>query len=365
MYHVSPLAAVALFACSGLALAQIHPSHQVIVATNTSPTTGVLSVVETASPWPATPAAAPASHDSIARVFDGALYVLGRTDRTVTVRSLPELKELQHFSIDRTGAPRDLVLVTPTMALVSDHDRAHLWWLDLTTGDLTVGQDLSAYADGDGLPDVEMLEIVGGRVYAQLQRYDRNTFTEHGAKLAVLAPGFSPVPPVILENVIDLQGLRPSYRMQANAAGDKLWLSTPGVDNDWGGYVPTGIEEVDLTTGQSLGFVMTEFQFSADIGPFVMIDDDKGFAIAHTSIVASTHLRAFRRSVGQLAELHVSITGRLDTIAYDAVRRQVIYPVPEAGATSGGVLFFDTDNDVLLSTLRPVGGNPFDIVVVQ
>lgn len=364
--HASLRSLAAALLLTGPALAQIHPSHQVIVATNTSMSTGALSVVETATPWPVSPLAAPASHDSVVRAFNGFLYVLGRTDHTVVVRTLPKLKLVQSFSIPQVLAPRDLVMVTPTMALISDHDSANLWWLDTTTGAVTVGQDLSAYADPDRLPDVAMMEVVNGSVYVQMQRYDRtNHFAEHGAKLAVLAPGFSPTPPVILAYDIDLQGLRPDYRMQANAAGTKLWISTPGVNDDWGGWVPTGIEEVDLNTWQSLGFVVTEFQFGADLGPFVMVSDDKGFAIAHTSIVASTHLRVFDRNVGQLAELHVSIDGRLDSIAFDSVRRQIVYPVPQSASASGGVLFFDADNDVQLSPLRPVGGTPFDLFVVQ
>lgn len=357
------LTALALLVCSQTAAAGIKPSHQVIVATNTSRSTGTLSVVMTPPPWPVTPAAAPAGHDSIVRVFNGKLYVLGRDDHTVVVRALPSLIQLQSFSVPEVITPRDIVMCTPTMALISDYDSAHLWWLDTSTGVVSVGQDLSMYADTDRLPDVQMMERVGDRVYVQMQRYDRNNFTEFGAKLAVLTPGFSPVPPVILAYDIDLRGLRPNYRMQVNAAGDKLWVSTPGVNDDWGGWAATGIEEVDLNTWQSLGFVMTEFQSGADFGPFVMVDEDKGFVIAHTSIVASTHLRVFDRYVGQIAELHVSINGRLDSIAFDKARRQVIYPVP--GMPGGGVLFFDADSNAQLSPLRPVGGDPFDIIVVQ
>lgn len=359
------LSAMTLAFLGQTAAAQIHPSHQVIIATNQGSNAGVLSVVETASPWPAIPGAARASHDSIVRVFNGQLYVLGRDTRTVSVHALPSLKLLQKFRIPCVAAPRDLAMVGSRMVLISDHDSAHLWWLDTKTGVCSIGQDLSAYADPDHLPDVAMMEVVGQRVYVQMQRYDRNAYVEYGAKLAVLAPGFNPNPPVILESVIDLQGLRPDYRMQLNAAGSKLWISTPGVDNDWGGFAPTGIEEVDLNTGQSLGFVITELQFGADLGPFVMIDDNKGFAIAHTSIVASTHLRVFDRMVGQIAELYVSINGRLDTIAYDRVRRQIICPVPQGGTPSGGVLFFDADNNQQLSSPIAVGGDPFDLIVVQ
>jgi len=364
MLQTPLLSALALAICCSAFAFQPAPSRNLFVATNLSSTTGAISVVDTAPPWAATPLAATASPDSIVHVFNGQLYVLGRHDRTVQVRALPGLGLIQQFSIPQVIAPRDLAMVGPTMALISDHDSAHVWWLDTATGVVSVGQDLSAYADADRLPDVSMMEVVGMRVYLQMQRYDRNAYTEHGAMLAVLAPGFNPNPPVILESVIELKGLRPEYRMQLSKGGDRLWVSCAGVDNDWGGWVPTGIEEVDLNAGRTMGFVLTEFQCGADLGPYVMVDDDKGFAIAHTSIVASTHLRVFRRGMGQLAELHVSINGRVDTIAFDDARRQVFYPVPDGGGIAGGVLVFDADTDVQLSPAPiGVGGNPFDMIV--
>jgi hypothetical protein len=364
MKHLPLLSTLTLTLCSQSLVAQSSQSDQIIIAANQSNGSGVLSVVQTAPPWPATPSAAKSSHDAIVRTFNGKLYVLGREAHTVRVHALPSLTLIAKFSIDHVLAPHDLVMVGDRMALISDYDSPHLWWLDTKTGDLTVGQDLSPYADADGLPDIAMMEVVGIRVYVQMQRFDRNTFTDYGAKLAVLAPGFSPIPPVILENVIDLSGVRPDYRMHVNDAGNRLFLSAPGVDNDWGGWVNTGIEEVDLNTGQSLGFVVTEFQFGADLGGFVMVDDNLGFAICHTSIFASTHLRAFRRNVGQLAELHTT-PGRLESIAYDRVRGQIVYPVVGSGFNAGGVLIFDAVTYQQLSSLIPVDGDPFDMIVVQ
>ena len=365
MQH-SPLLSVscALFSAH-LLVTECLPAQQLIVAANTGSSTGVLSTVATPPPWAVAPAVAPSGADTVVRAFGNRLLVLGRQNRTVELRLLPSLALARTYAIPQVSAPRDIVQVGSRMALITDHDAAHLWWLDLKTGALTVGQDLSAYADRDGSPDAMMMEVDGDRVYVQLQRYDRNNFVEHGAVLAILAPGFNPDPPVILLDTIALQGLRPDYRMQRNAAGNRLWISTPGVNDDWGGFAPTGIEEVDLNTSTSLGFMMTELQFGADLGPFVMVSDTKGFAVAHTSIVASTHLRVFDRYIGPPVELYVAISGRLDTIAFDAVRRQVFFPVPGVGVGSGSVLVFDADLNTQLSGLLAVGGNPFDMVVAQ
>lgn len=365
MHHNALLSMSCAAFCSHLFVTQCLPAQQLIVAGNLGSNSGVLSTVDTAPPWPVMPAVATTGADTVVRAFGDRLMVLGRQNRTVQWRQLPGMALARSYAIPQVSAPRDIVQVGPRMALITDHDAAHLWWLDLKTGALTVGQDLTPYADPDGSPDAMMMEVDGDRVYVQLQRYDRNNFVEYGAELAVLAPGFNPNPPVILLHTIDLQGLRPDYRMQRNAAGDRLWISTPGVDGDWGGFAPTGIEEVDLNTGTSLGFMMNELQFGADLGPFVMVNDHKGFAIAHTSIVASTHLRVFDRNVGQLAELHVSINGRLDTIAFAAKRRQIFYPVPGFALGTGGVLVFDADLNTQLSGLLGVGGDPFDMIVAQ
>lgn len=358
------LVSVLLLAASWLpASAQLQPSHQVIVAVNRGPNDGALAQIASAPPWRSS-VVDKLSRDSIVHEFNGRLYVLGIRDRVVEVRALPTLKLLQRFAIAAVGAPRDLVMAGSRMALISDHDRTHLWWLDTWTGEVTPGPNLSAYADHDGYPDVARMALVGQHVYVQMQRYDRNDgYTEYGAKLAVLGPAFNPMQPLVVEDVLALQGVRPDHRMQANSTQTKLWLSAPGVDNDWGN-LNRGVEEIDLLARVSLGFVVTEFQFGGDLGGFVMLDDDKGFAIVHTSIVASTHLRVFERSMGQLAEIHMSF-GRLEALDLDHVRRQVFYPEPVSGFSPGGVIVFDADSHARLSRLIDVGGDPVDIFVVQ
>ncbi len=362
-----PKSAIVLAIClsAGAAHAQIHPSHQVIATVESSWNQGALSYFESASPWPASPEVDKLSVNSIPHEFFGQLYVLECDERVVQVRELPSLKLLDALKISAVAAPRDLVMVGSRMALISDHDSDHLWWLDTWTGDLAQGPSLRDHADADGYPDVTRMALVGQDVYVQMQRYDRaNPNIEYGARLAVLGPAFNPLEPAVLVGSIDLQGFRPDHRMQANAAGDKLWLSAPGLNDDWGWY-DRGIEEVDLINGVSLGFVMTETHFGGDLGGFVMVDDNKGFAIVHTSIVASTHLRVFERNVGQLAELHVAF-GRLECIAHDRVRRQIFFPVPHGGPSApGGVLVFSADTHQQLSGLIELGGGPRELIVVQ
>lgn len=336
------------------------PTRHLIVASNPDAGGGALSRVETAAPWPVTSAGA-IGRDSVVHVFGGLVYVLGRADKTVQVRTLPGLALLQQFSIGEVGAPRDLAMVGSTTALISDHDGKNLWWLDTTTGTVKPGEDLGALSL-DGNPDATRMLVDGSRVYVQLQNYDRATNAEHGARIAVLAPGINPEPPVILESVIDLQGIRPDHPMRITKGG-RLQVSAPGVVGDWSSAMPKGIEEVDLAAGISLGFLLTEEDCGADLGPFAMVEDEYGFAIGHTSIGASTHLYAFERR-RQLAELHSTVTGIHDVIAFDATTRTVFYPVGAVLGSPGGVLAFHADTWAQLSASTiETAGAPFSMVV--
>jgi hypothetical protein len=362
----SPLFAIAVSILSAqvLAVPSLRLAEQLVAAVNQGSTKGALSALESAPPWQTRPELDALSRDSIVHEFHGDLYALGRADKVLEVRALPSLKLLATFDLRKIGAPRDVVVLHPGLGLVSDNDSAHLWWVDLVTGDVWPGPDLSAYSDADGLPEIERMHLAGQHVYVQMQRFDRNNYyTEYGAKLAVLGPAFNPQEPLVLEDVIDLQGVRPNYRMQVNAAGDRLWVSAPGVDNDWGEW-NRGLEEIDLNQRVSLGFVIAEEDFTADLSAFVMVDDDRGYAIVHTSIVASTHLRVFERGGSYINEIHMAF-GRLETIAFDPAQRQIFFPEPENGAFAGGVRIFDADGEYDLSGPIDLAGEPFDLIVAQ
>ncbi len=341
----------------------LRASSHLVVSVNHGAFDGALSLLDSAPPWSASPDAGAVGPDAVVHVFHGELYVLSRRDRVLEIFDPRSLKVLDTLDLGAVSAPRDVVIVRPGLGLISDNDSTHLWWIDTSKGDIWPGPDLSAHADPDGLPDIERMLLAGAHVYVQMQRFDRNDhFTEYGAKLAVLGPAANPSEPLALEDVIDLQGIRPNYRMQVSAAGDRLWVSAPGVDNDWG-YCDCGLEEVDLVHRVSLGLLLAEDDISADLSAFVMVDRDKGFAIVHTSIVASTHLRVFDRG-GGANEIHMAF-GRLETIAFDPLYRQIFFPEPDSGAFRGGVRIFDSDGDFELSGRIELGGAPFDMVVLR
>lgn len=343
---------------------------RVLVAVNHDGSEGSIAEVGLSAPWPVTQEAIKAGPNTIVRQFGNRLFTIDRARRSIDEFAAADLRHIATYHAGATVLPMDLVLLNSRTAMVSDYDGTHALWLDTLTGQFREGPDLGAYADGDTVPDMAMMERVGNRVYLQLQRYDRIRDIDCGALLAVFERvSINPASrePFRLAGVIALAGRRPTFKMQASVDGVRLWLSAPGGVNDGGD--DTGIEEVDLVAGRSTGFVIREGDgFGGDVGPFAMVSDDKGFAVVHTSIGASTHLRVFDRN-RQIAELHSSLLDWVDCLAFDDVTRQVFYPVPEGGGSSsrraGSILVFDADRDHQLSQLLPVGGEPHDITVVR
>lgn len=167
-----------------------------------------------------------------------------------------------------------------------------------------------------------------------------------------------------------LQGRNPSFKMLVDATDRTLYVSTPGDRNDFI-FGDTGVESVDLDQFTSQGFVISEDQLGADVSAFVVISTTKGYCIAHTDIVASSHLRVFEPFVGQIAELIVTLDNIVESLAYDAATSQLFFPDASLvsgvlAATSGGIRVFDTDTDRELTTgALGVGGFPLDMTIAR
>ncbi|MGE3173877.1 MAG: YncE family protein [Planctomycetota bacterium] len=357
----SSLSLAFLLVASPALTAQILAPARVIVSVNTSETSGSLALVDVAPPWNTTIGVAETGARTVVRSYFGRVYAVDPAG-CITVFDAATMAELQKFATPDGTTPIDIVVPHRDRAVVTDRSGTALLVLDLQRGVFTTGPDLRALADDDGNPDMARMLQVGNRIYVQVQRTDREGVSQ-GSLLAVL--GVYPNPAsrqvVWFDSVIQLNGRRPDHAMQADANGSRLWVSAPGVRRDDDSGV-TGIEEIDLTTGTSLGFVFSELVLTADLGGFVMVDDDRGFAIGHTTFFASTHLHVFHRRYGHGGELHAG-GGSMESLAFDATTRQVFYPRLDIG--DGCVQVWDADTAQPLSGLLPVGGVPFDLLVVR
>lgn len=354
-----------LLAIAGFARAAVEPHVYVLTKDSSG---GESDSLEILPPWTATQNVEPVSDDAVVRYFYGLHYVVNRSAGTIQVIDPDKFKTIRTISVGAASMPHDILVVAPDRAYVSRHDSALLHEIDPTSGVLRDSIDLGPLADEDGLPEMSMLALDGNHLFVQIQRIDRNvTFLP-------VRPSYLGVIDIRTNQVIDvdpethgvqgvaLTGTIPSFRMQVNHTGRRLFVSTPAQRLDVSG----GIEEVDLDTLQSLGFVYPEERAGIDLGGFVMFDLDRGYVIGHTDIVASSHLGFFHRDPGVpgQGEIHTSLYVHNDQLAYDAATEQVFYP--DATASPPGIHVFDTLTHTRLTDPAVATGRPpADLVVAR
>jgi hypothetical protein len=346
-----------------------------LIASISDEVNGALSSMDIDSPWNTSIEVAPAGPNAILREFYGQLYLVNRSQARIDLLDKETLLPIKTFATGSGTEPRDILVINKRLALITDYNGTNLLLLNLASGEIRPFIDLSFYSDEDGFPEMNMMERIGNKVYIQIQRWNRNNMnSSNNAYLAVINLEIRTSPTQLdyqsfsaqLLPGIALQGKKPDFKMQVNK--DRLYVAAPGDRLDHVGAT-TGIEEIDLQNEQSLGFFILEKGLGGDMGPFVIIDENNGYAVFHTSIVLSTHLAHFKR--GQtFGELHSTTEGWVDAIAYDKDTQQIFYAEPSApsGFTRhltkpGHVIVFDAKTATQLSNPIGLGGRPVDLLV--
>lgn len=322
---------------------------------------GRLSTTRLRAPWRVELGLGEHSAEARVRQFGDRLFVTDTGAGLLVVYDLPSFSVSRRIEFGKSVRPIDTLLLDADTALVTDDAQGVLWLVNIGTGTVSESLDLSSLADADGNPDLAMMESIDGRIYVQVQRLAGAAQPRHSDAplLAVLDVDAGTRERVALRGTIALQGDRPFFRMSANSANDRLWVSACGNIGDFGSE-RRGIEEVDLVQRISLGFIATEA--TSDVSAFVRVDDHTGYLVAHTNFPISTHLRRFRRGE-PTQEIHMSPNGPLMNIAYDPVTSRIFYPSSSANST--GVLVFEAATATQLAPLIDVGGSPFDLLVIR
>jgi hypothetical protein len=344
----------------------VSDSHVfVVTADSNSGSTDALDII---SPWTATQNVEQVSRDAFVRHFYGLHYVVNRSEGTIQIIDPATFNTIRTISVGSKSMPHDVLVVAPDQAYVSRYDSTLLYEINPVTGSLRDTIDLGVFADTDGLPEMSMMALDGNHLFVQIQRIARNN------SFISVSPSYLAVIDIRTNLLIDidpeipgmqgiiLTGSIPSFRMHVDKINRRLFVSTPGPRLDVSG----GIEEIDLDTMQSQGFVYSEAQAGVDLGGFVMISLNRGYVIGHTDIVASSHLGVFDRdsdAPGQ-GEIYTSLWVHNDHLAYDATSDQLFYP--DASAVPPGIHVFDTLTNTRL-TDHPVGTGslPVDLVVAH
>ena len=302
--------------------------------------------------------------DAAARYRDGRVYVLNRLGQdNVLVLDPEDLRTpIAQFSVGNGTNPIDIAFAGPSKAYVSRYGSAAVLIVDPRDGTELGEIDLSGFADGDGLPEMSQMAMIGSLLYVACQRLDRNA-------------GFEPVAPSLLavidtetDALVDMDAARggvQGWELSATnpnsliVVGEgQLFVSLTGSFGDLTG----GIEVLDIASGRTKGLLLTEEELGGDLTWMELVSSAKGFVVVSDENFMN-HIKPvdlFNGAVGPALEEHS--TGFTASLTVDGAR----LIVPDGGRfdspESAGLLIFDAHTDEFIEGPISVGLPPLRIV---
>ena len=221
--------------------------------------------------------------DAVIRVSGGMVFVVNRFlgDNVQRLDPAQGLRTRYQCSTGNASNPHDLIVVAPDKAYVTRYDRPELWVVDPSRADCDGFRrgviDLSAFADGDGLPEMDQMAVVDGRLFVAVQRLDRRRgFAPTGSSRLVVID----VATDTVVGQIVLFGSNPfgdSSGIVREPDTGRLVLATSGALYRVG---DGGLERVDPVTLQAEGrFFVEETTLGGNVLDFVLLSATKGYAI--------------------------------------------------------------------------------------
>ncbi len=233
--------------------------------------------------------------DAVARVHDGVVYVVNRLggDNIQAIDPAAGYATRWQCSVDNGSNPHDIAFAAPDKAYVTRYERATVLIVDPTTGPDCAGFvrgeiDLAAFADGDGLPEMDQAVVIGGRLFVTLQRLDRRNFFRPTER-SVLAVIDVATDAVVGEIV--LTGTNPfaeSAGLAPDPATGKIVLTEVG---EFGRADDGGVERVDPATLTAEGFFVTEADLGGNVSDVVIVDAHQAYAIVLDEVARSRLVR--------------------------------------------------------------------------
>ena len=244
-------------------------------------TTGSFSSFDTATRAAACDVA-PAHSDARVRAFGGRVYVVNRFGAdNVTVLDGTSHALVRQFSVGNGANPYDIAFVSATRAYVTRYESADLWVVNPSTGAHTGTVSLAAFADADGIPEMDRLQVVGPLLFVSLQRVDR-------------AAGFQPTDTSLVvvidtrtDTVVDCDPTRPGVQaivlphtnpvtpFVLDVPRSRLYLGCAG----FYGAADGGIVALDPVGLTAKGVVAREDSLGGDVLDVAWTDDARAFAI--------------------------------------------------------------------------------------
>ncbi|MEQ1834488.1 MAG: FlgD immunoglobulin-like domain containing protein [Candidatus Eisenbacteria bacterium] len=275
---VTPTLVLALLSLAG-AHAPAHAERAYVAGSDFG--SGELSGIDVPTRVPACDVA-PLSGDPRIRAFDGKIYVVNRGGPSnIQVHDGTTYGFVRQFSVGAGSNPYDIAFASATHAYVTRYESADLWVVNPATGTHTGTISLAAFADADGIPEMDHLQCVGPLLFVSLQRLDRNhsyALTAYSSVAVIdmrtdtvvdcdpVAPGVQP---------IVLARKNPVTAFAFDVPRSRLYLGCAGNY----GVADGAIEAIDAAGLTALGVVAPEDSLGGDVLDLAWRDDARAFAI--------------------------------------------------------------------------------------
>lgn len=301
---VLPLAAATRLLALLLAVAAATPSSAAPAKAfvfGTDFITGSLSAVDLPARTNHCDVASPGS-DAALRYYNGRLYVVNRFGGdNVQVVNPSTYGTVIQFSVGNGSNPHDIAFASPTKAYVTRYESPDLWIVNPQTGTFLGAIGLGAYADHDGIPEMDRMVAVGPLLFISLERIDRpgGFQPDDSALVAVVDMRADTLvdcdPALPGKQAIHLQLTNPVTTFQFDAATSRLLIGCAGAY----GALDGGIEWIDPVNLVSGGVAIAETELGGDVSDVVWVGPQKSYAII-ADLAANTSLVRWSSATGTL-----------------------------------------------------------------
>ena len=301
--------------------------------------------------------------DAAIRFYGGLIYVVNRygQDNIQVIDPGAGYTTLSQFSTGPGTNPQDIAFVSPSQAYVSLYERSYIQECNPATGALLDTISLSPFADGDHLPEMAHMTMVGNTLFVAIQRLDRlNGYVPSG-------PGLVAVVNTLTNTLIDVDPVAPGTQAIALTDSNPVtdFIQVPGTTELWIGCAGEfglndgGIEAIDAATLREVGVVSTEAQLGGDIGDAAWYSATHSYAIVSDASYNSS-LVSFNPATGAKIGTVRSPGGfSLPDCALDD-RGELL--VADNGITTAGLYVYQAGTDAPLAGPLNCGLPPVAIV---
>ena len=222
--------------------------------------------------------------DTRLRWYGGLLYVINRLGQdNIQVVDPATLGTLHQFSTGNGSNPADIAFASDTKAYVTLYARPDLLIMNPQTGASLGSIPLGAFADADGIPEMDHMEKVGPYLFVALQRLDEaHNFAPTDSSLVVVIDTRTDAVVDVNPALPGVQGFRLTFKNPVtpfayDPLSGRLLIGCAGSYSALDG----GVEWIDPVSFTSLGPAITEAALGGNISGIAWYTADHSYAVIY------------------------------------------------------------------------------------